>query len=131
MTKIIKTGMKYCPGMPKKGVICGEWKPLDEFHLNKTSKDGRQYYCKVCRSKLDKIRNQELIEKEAVLDKDKQQKLEVGSDAIIKVDKLEALLFGNAEGITLRNGGKTWEIKYKDHESMLNDLPMLIEKILK
>ena len=33
--------MKKCPG-------CGETKPLNEFHVNKRAKDGRQSRCKEC-----------------------------------------------------------------------------------
>lgn len=29
---------------------CGTWKPLDEFHLNRATRDGRQSVCKVCRN---------------------------------------------------------------------------------
>jgi len=43
------TEMKYCPH-------CKTLKPIDEFHLNKASKDGHQPVCKKCRSELDKIR---------------------------------------------------------------------------
>ena len=34
--------------MKKKCRDCGEEKPLDEFHNDKRSKDGKQPYCKAC-----------------------------------------------------------------------------------
>lgn len=33
----------------KRCTLCGETKPLSEFHLNKATPDGRAYRCKVCR----------------------------------------------------------------------------------
>ena len=41
--------MKGCPG-------CGVSKALDEFHRHKSSRDGRQTYCKSCTKKRDHIR---------------------------------------------------------------------------
>jgi hypothetical protein len=35
--------------------ICGFLKELDEFHIDKNSKDGRQAICKICRKKYNDI----------------------------------------------------------------------------
>ena len=37
----------------KRCAMCGETKPLSEFHLNTNEPDGRQVYCKPCRKRYD------------------------------------------------------------------------------
>ena len=39
-----------CEKVSKKCSICGEIKPLDDFHNNKNTKDGKFCQCKVCRN---------------------------------------------------------------------------------
>lgn len=40
--------MKRCAGK------CGKVKPLDDFHVLRTSKDGRRVMCKVCRAQYNR-----------------------------------------------------------------------------
>jgi hypothetical protein len=56
----------------KKCNKCKEEKPLDEFYKNKSTNDGRDYYCKICfktcpkrieKSKQYRINNKEIIKK--------------------------------------------------------------------
>ena len=42
--------MMKCEKVSKKCSICGEIKPLDDFHNNKQMKDGKHSQCKVCRN---------------------------------------------------------------------------------
>jgi len=39
-----------CEKVSKKCTICGEIKPLDDFHNTKQTKDGKNCQCKVCRN---------------------------------------------------------------------------------
>ncbi|KKM80200.1 hypothetical protein LCGC14_1342140 [marine sediment metagenome] len=45
---IRKTKQKYCPK-------CEEWKNLEQFHKNKSIKDGHSFYCKKCSLELHKV----------------------------------------------------------------------------
>ena len=46
----------------KKCNKCNKVYPLDMFHKNKQSPDGRKHECKKCKSKMDrKIANQEIV----------------------------------------------------------------------
>lgn len=45
--------------MKKKCNKCGKDKLVNDFHKNNVSKDGKQNFCKQCRSKLDADRYKE------------------------------------------------------------------------
>lgn len=36
--------------------VCRQWKPLEDFHKNRCSKDGRQSRCKACNTRRDQTR---------------------------------------------------------------------------
>jgi hypothetical protein len=48
---------KYCK-------ICGQWKPVNEYHNIRRNKDGLGHYCKVCSNKQGREAKQRQIERE-------------------------------------------------------------------
>lgn len=42
----------------KKCGKCDAFKPLEDFHRSKTSKDGRQHFCKQCQNEAIRLRRQ-------------------------------------------------------------------------